>query len=95
MRIRLLAAAAAGAVSILGPAACASPPPVGNGAQRLPSAAASAPPNPYGVATIDPPSSVEPVLTVQGGSAPLALTLDALNELGSTTVTLDEPFVKR
>ena len=30
-----------------------------------------------------------------GGSAPLSLTLDKLNALGSTTVTIDEPFVKR
>ena len=51
--------------------------------------------NPYGVPSIDPPAPNEPVLTVKGGSAPLSLTLDQLNALGSTTITIDEPFVKK
>jgi hypothetical protein len=37
----------------------------------------------------------EPVLTVEGGKTPLSLTTDQLNALGDTTVTRDEPFVKK
>ncbi|EHB55075.1 oxidoreductase molybdopterin binding [Mycolicibacterium rhodesiae JS60] len=95
MRTRLLAAVAAGMVSLLGSAACASAPAPGNSAHLMSSATASPTPNPYGIGAIDPPAALEPVLTVTGGSAPLSLTLDTLNALGSTTVTLDEPFVKR
>ncbi len=96
MRTRLLAAIAAGTVSILGPAACASPPTAADAAHPSPTAAAEPPTaNPYGVGTIDPPAAAEPVLTVKGGSTPLFLTLDKLNALGSRTLTLDEPFVKR
>lgn len=60
------------------------------------SAAASAPTtsNPYGVPSIDPPAPNEPVLTVTGGATPLSLTLDQLDALGTTTVTIDEPFAK-
>lgn len=50
--------------------------------------------NPYGVPTIDPPGPDEPILTVTGGSTPLKLTMDQLNALGSTSITVDEPFVK-
>ena len=96
MRIRLLAVIAAGTVSILGPAACASSPTPANPAQTRPAAASSTrTSNPYGAGAIDPPAAVEPILTVKGGSAPLSLTLDRLNALGDKTVTLDEPFVKR
>ena len=62
------------------------------------SAAAQAGPsttNPYGVPSIDPPAPNEAVLTVKGGSTPVALTLDQLNALGKTTITIDEPFVKK
>jgi hypothetical protein len=99
MRTRLLAAIAAGTVSLLGPAACASAPAPGNSAHPVPSA--TAPPtststsNPYGIGAIDPPAAFAPVLTVTGGSAALSLTLEMLNALGSATITLDEPFVKR
>jgi hypothetical protein len=92
MRTRLLAAVAAGTVSILAPTACASAPTPADSAQPTASRSTS---NPYGGATIDPPAATEPVLTVKGGSAPLSLTLDKLNALGHTSVTLDEPFVKR
>lgn len=51
--------------------------------------------NPYGAGPIDPPAPNEPVLTVKGGQTALSLTLDQLNSLGDTTVTLDEPFVKK
>src|ERR1043166_6806061 len=95
MRTCLFAVVAAGAVSLVGPVACASSPTPGNSAHPMPSAAPSSTPTPYGIATIDPPSGIEPVLTVKGGSAPLSLTLDTLNALGSASVALDEPFVKR
>jgi len=51
--------------------------------------------NPYGVPSIDPPAPNEPVLTVTGGTTPLSLTLDQLDALGATTVTIDEPFAKK
>jgi hypothetical protein len=51
--------------------------------------------NPYGVPSIDPPAPNEPILTVTGGTAPLSLMLDQLDALGNTTITVDEPFVKK
>lgn len=51
--------------------------------------------NPYGVLSIDPAAPNEPILAVKGGSTPLSLTLDQLNALGSTSITIDEPFVKK
>ena len=51
--------------------------------------------NPYGALSIDPAAPDEPVLTVQGGSTPLSLTLEQLNALGDVAVTIDEPFVKQ
>ncbi len=51
--------------------------------------------NPYGVPSIDPPAPDEPILTVTGGATPLSLTMDQLNALGTTTITVDEPFVKK
>lgn len=51
--------------------------------------------NPYGVPAIDPAGPNEPILTVEGGSTPLSLTLDQLNALGDVTITIDEPFVKK
>ncbi len=51
--------------------------------------------NPYGVPSIDPPASNEPILTVKGGSTPLSLTLDQLNALGNTSITINERFVKK
>jgi hypothetical protein len=95
MRTRFLAAIAAGTASLLGPAACASAPAPGHSALPVRSATAQPTPNPYGIGTIDPPPAIEPVLTVTGGSAALSLTLEMLNALGSATITLDEPFVKR
>lgn len=93
MRIRCLAVLAAGTVSLLAPVACA------NHGDPTPTSATSAigapTTNPYGIGSIDPAPPGLPVLKVSGGSAPLSLTLDQLNALGSTTVTIDEPFVKR
>lgn len=51
--------------------------------------------NPYGAAAIDPLGPDEPVLVVSGGSAgTVELTLAELEALGTTTVTVYEPFVK-
>ena len=41
------------------------------------------------------PGPDEPILTVTGGSTPLKLTMDQLNALGRTSMTVDEPFVKK
>jgi hypothetical protein len=52
--------------------------------------------NPYGTTSVDPAGPSEPILTVEGGSAgKVALTLVQLEALGTTTVTVDEPFVKK
>jgi hypothetical protein len=96
MRTRLLAAVAAGTVTLLGPVACASTPTSADSTQPPTASTTPSTSNPYGGATIDPPAAAAPVLTVKGGSAPpLSLSLDTLKALGSKTVTLDEPFVRR
>ena len=52
--------------------------------------------NPYGAAAIDPLGPDEPVLSLEGGSAgTVVLTLAELEALGTQTVTLYEPFVKK
>jgi len=51
--------------------------------------------NPYGAPSIDPAGPDDPILRVEGGSTPLSLTMDQLNALGDTTITIDEPFVKK
>jgi hypothetical protein len=52
--------------------------------------------NPYGEMTIDPAGPHDPVLTVTGGRhGALSLTLAGLEALGTTAITVDEPFVKR
>ena len=52
--------------------------------------------NPYGTTTVDPPGPNDPVLTVTGGShGATTFTLAQLEELGTTTITIDEPFVKQ
>lgn len=52
--------------------------------------------NPYGAAVVDPLGPDEPVLTLTGGSAgKVGLTLSQLEALGTTTVTINEPFVKK
>lgn len=69
----------------------------GTSSSAVPAATQAGPPttNPYGVPSIDPPAPNEAVLEVTGGSTLLSLTLDQLNALGSTTITIDEPFVKK
>lgn len=90
MRFRPNAAILIGAIVALGMSACAGRD--GEVAQYSPAASPTV--NPYGIASIDPAAPNEPVLTVTGGGAPLALTLGQLDALGDTTVTVDEPFVK-
>lgn len=51
---------------------------------------------PYGTLAIDPAGPDEPVLEVDGGSSGhQEFTLVQLEALGTTTITVDEPFVKR
>jgi hypothetical protein len=103
MPIDSLLARAAGLIAVLGLAACGSNHHATESTHAAPSssttttAAASAPTtsNLYGVPSIDPPAPNEPVLTVTGGTTPLSLTLDQLNAIGTTTVTIDEPFAKK
>ncbi|MCX2929304.1 molybdopterin-dependent oxidoreductase [Mycobacterium sp. CVI_P3] len=92
MRTRFLAAVAAGTLGVLGPAGCTATPQSDDASPA--SAASASTSNPYGIGPIDPPAAGQPVLTLTGGSTPLSLTLDQLNALGSTTITIDEPFVK-
>jgi hypothetical protein len=99
VRTPWFAAAVAGAATALLLGACGGThDSAGPSASASPSAQASTTPsatNPYGAGPIDPPAPNEPVLTVKGGQTPLSLTIDQLNALGDTTVTLDEPFVKK
>ncbi|MFC6237027.1 molybdopterin-dependent oxidoreductase [Longivirga aurantiaca] len=73
----------------------------GSAADAGSSAPASASPsasetNPYGAAVVDPLGADEPVLTLDGGSAgKVGLTLAELEALGTTTVTVNEPFVQK
>ena len=61
------------------------------------SSASASPTNPYGTPpAVDPPGPTEPVLVVSGGSAgPQSFTLAQLEALGTTTITIDEPFIKK
>lgn len=98
MRNRL-AAGVGGLLALLVLAACAGDPGPGSSSpSSSSSASAAATPtttNPYGAPSIDPAGPDEPILKVEGGSTPLSLTLDQLNALGGTTVTINEPFVKK
>jgi hypothetical protein len=52
--------------------------------------------SPYGTLAIDPAGPNDPVLVVDGGSSGhQTFTLVQLEALGTTTITLDEPFVKK
>ena len=72
----------------------------GGATAGTPSATASStasPTSPYGTPpAVDPPGPNEPVLVVTGGSAgPQSFTLTQLEALGTTTITIDEPFIKK
>ncbi|MBX7455488.1 molybdopterin-dependent oxidoreductase [Mycolicibacterium sp. 3033] len=96
-----LAACVAGLIALLVVAACGGDPGSGSSPSSPASSAGSATQagpsttNPYGAPAIDPAGPDEPILKVEGGSTPLALTMDQLNALGDTTLTIDEPFVKK
>jgi len=52
--------------------------------------------NPYGEALqVDPPGPDEVVLTVTGPAGSQTYTMDQLRELATTTISVDEPFVKQ
>jgi hypothetical protein len=92
MRNRLLAAVAAGTVSIaLG--GCATSPHNDHSAAATAASKSGSPLNTSAVGTVDPPAPNEPVLTVVGGTTPLSLTLDQLDALGNATISIDEPFI--
>ena len=79
-------------------AACSATPatPVVTGSSSATASASPSASNPYGVLAVDPPGPTEPVLTLHGGSAgTVTLTLAQLEALGTTTITVDEPFVKQ
>jgi len=52
------------------------------------------PSNPYGAAPIDPPGPNETVLRLQKGSKVLNFTLATLAKVGTSEITIEEPFVK-
>lgn len=98
MRTPLYAAAVAGTAAALLLGACGAHDSAGPSASTTPSGPVAATPsstNPYGAGPIDPPAANEPVLVVKGGQNPLSLTIDQLDAMGNTAVTLDEPFVKK
>lgn len=62
----------------------------------MPASPSASETNPYGAAVVDPLGADEPVVTLSGGSAgTVGLTLAELEALGTTTVTVNEPFVKQ
>ncbi len=98
MRMRSTVVGIAAAFAVIGLAACGGDPATSGKSSSAgsPTTQASASTtNPYGVPSIDPPAPNEAVLQVKGGAAPLSLTLDQLDALGNTTITIDEPFVKK
>jgi hypothetical protein len=73
-------------------AGCSSPSAGSGTATVSPSASET---NPYGAAVVDPLGPDEPVLTLSGGTAgKVQLTFAQLEGLGTTSVTVNEPFVK-
>ncbi|MGD9957058.1 MAG: molybdopterin-dependent oxidoreductase [Candidatus Nanopelagicales bacterium] len=95
---RALLAASVAVLAALSVSACSSAA-GGAGSSASASVPASASPsetNPYGAAVVDPLGPDEPVLTLSGGSAgKVGLTLAELEALGTVTVTINEPFVKK
>ncbi len=55
----------------------------------------ASPSNPYGAAPIDPPALTDPLLTVSKGSTSSVLTMAQLIALGTTDISIYEPFVKQ
>lgn len=91
MRSRILVLAAVAAALLV--SGCSASGPAPEATSAAPSASAT---NPHGAAAIDPLGEDEPVVTLDGGSAgTVELTLAELEALGTETVTLYEPFVKK
>ncbi len=55
----------------------------------------ASPSNPYGAAPIDPPALTDPLLTVSKGSTSSVLTMAQLIALGTSDISIYEPFVKQ
>jgi hypothetical protein len=55
----------------------------------------ASPSNPYGAAPIDPPALTDPLLTVSKGSTSSVLTMTQLIALGTSDISIYEPFVKQ
>jgi hypothetical protein len=94
MRNRLLAAVAAGTVS-LAVGGCTTSPNADHLSPATAESKSGQPLNPHAQGTVDPPAPNSPVLAVVGGTTPLSLTLDQLDSLGSATISIDEPFVNK
>jgi len=94
---RALLAASVAVVAALSLTACASSSDGGSSAAASTSASASpSETNPYGASVVDPLGADEPVITLSGGTAgKVGLTLAELEALGTVTVTVNEPFVKK
>jgi hypothetical protein len=89
--------AAVAALSLVGCAAATS-----GGGDPVPSTTTATAPaptpseNPYGDGiAVDPPAAGEPVLVVSGGDDVTRLSMRQLERLGTTTVSVAEPFVKQ
>ncbi len=66
--------------------------------EAIPSQSATpsaSPSNPYGAAPIDPPALTDPLLTVSKGSTSSVLTMAQLIALGTSDISINEPFVKQ
>lgn len=51
--------------------------------------------NPYGAAPMDPPGPTEVVLTLKKGTKSMTFTMQELLKMKTTTITINEPFVKK
>ncbi len=90
---RILLVMALGAV-LAGCSAASAGPSQGSASPTASPSASST--SPYGTLTIDPAGPDDPVLEVDGGSSGhQSFTLVQLEALGTTTITVDEPFVKK
>lgn len=54
----------------------------------------ASPSNPYGAAPVDPPAPTDPILTLSKGSKSMTLTMAKLLSLGTSEISIYEPFVK-
>ncbi|MEI6867555.1 MAG: molybdopterin-dependent oxidoreductase [Actinomycetes bacterium] len=59
-----------------------------------PVSASASPSNPYGAAPIDPPATTDPILELSKGGFDSKYTMAQLISLGTTEISIYEPFVK-